>query len=263
MRFSLVTVTRNNLAGLQETQRSVQAQFFSDFEWIVVDGASTDGTVEFLTSPTPGKSGESDGKRTIWISEPDCGIYDAMNKGLRLASGEYLLFLNAGDTLVSAETLQALSRLDSDFIYSDSREGEHYKRARSHTRAVTGMFTHHQAMVYRRTLVGDLRFDTACKIAADYKFTLAFLSRAKTVLYHPAPLCCFEPGGVSQTQVRAGRREQFRIRRELKCCSLPVNIVILLGQCAIMVFRRGFPGLYWWLKRARKPEEQKNNEDQK
>ncbi len=246
MRFSIVTVTRNNLAGLQETQKSIAAQGFTDFEWIIIDGASTDGSIAFLTTQQ-----EETGKEEMrWISEPDHGIYDAMNKGLRLSTGDYVLFLNAGDSLADADCLQKLSKIDGDFIYGDSCEGLHYKRARSHTQVVTGMFTHHQAMLYRRGLIGDLCFDTRYTIAADYKFTLAFLRRTKSIFYVPTPLCRFEPGGISQTQVRAGRVEQFRIRRESGFCAMPVNIAIFLAQTALMALRRHFPGLYWLLRRG-------------
>jgi putative colanic acid biosynthesis glycosyltransferase len=258
MRFSIVTVTRNNLPGLQATTKSIEAQVFKDFEWIVIDGASVDGTVAFLTSLSPET-------RLRWISEPDHGIYDAMNKGLHLVCGDYILFLNAGDELESPDTLRNLSRHDCDFIYGDSLEDSHYKRARSHRNAVAGMFTHHQSMIYRRRQTGDLAFDIRYPIAADYKFTLAFLRQAASITYVPAPICRFAPGGVSQTQIRAGRMEQFRIRRELRACLPPVNIAIFLAQTSIMAVRRHFPALYWHLKRAHNStiEEQKNKGDQK
>lgn len=244
MRFSIITITRNHLAGLQDTQKSLMGQSCTDYEWIVIDGASTDGTADFLGTLRTGPV------LPRWISEPDCGIYDAMNKGLERASGDYILFLNAGDTFAAADVLDTVSALEADFIYGDSREGAHYKRARPQTYAVAGMFTHHQAMFYKRALIKNLRFDRRYKIAADYKFTLEFLKRAKTVLYWPGPVCCFAPGGVSQVQARAGRREQFCIRRDLNACPALMNIAILQAQCALMALRRGFPGLYWWLKRA-------------
>ncbi|MGX9728407.1 MAG: glycosyltransferase family 2 protein [Candidatus Electronema sp. VV] len=95
-RYSIITVCLNAKDGLKKTLHSIEQQTFNNFEWIVIDGNSTDGTVELLRNhPRVNKL----------ISEPDEGIYDAMNKGIAISSGEYLLFLNAGDWLFSKETL--------------------------------------------------------------------------------------------------------------------------------------------------------------
>lgn len=95
--LSIVTVVRNDRAGLASTAASLAAQQWTGFEWIVVDGASTDGTRELLDSIHP--------RPAHWVSEPDDGIYDAMNKGWAAATGEWVLFLNAGDTLCTPATL--------------------------------------------------------------------------------------------------------------------------------------------------------------
>ena len=141
MRFSIITINRNNAAGLESTIRSVMGQTYSDFEYIIVDGASTDNSVEVirdLISPTPDPSpegegggdseengwrycalsqsalpllsGEGQGVRLHWISEPDKGIYNAMNKGVRMAHGDYLLFLNSGDTFASPDVLSNVAQ---------------------------------------------------------------------------------------------------------------------------------------------------------
>lgn len=101
--FSVITVVYNALDALCVTVDSVQAQTFGDVEHIVVDGGSCDGTLAFL---------QGLGNRiSLWVSGPDTGIYDAMNKGLKLARGEYVYFLNAGDTFVSGDTLRAVDAL--------------------------------------------------------------------------------------------------------------------------------------------------------
>lgn len=102
-RFSVVTITRNNLAGVQSTWRSVAEQDCRDFEWVVVDGASTDGTVAWLDELTDA--------RVAARSAPDEGIYDAMNKGLARAVGQIVVFMNAGDRFANATTL---SEVDAD-----------------------------------------------------------------------------------------------------------------------------------------------------
>lgn len=158
------------------------------------------------------------------------------------------MFLNAGDELARPGVLEELSRLKGDFIYGDALEDGFCKPARPAASIAYGMFTHHQAMVYRRALVGNLRYDLKYKIAADYKFTLLFLQKAKTAARSPLPICLFESGGVSQRQVRLGRREQFEIRKETGLCSLPVNVAVSGAQNAAMFVRRLTPGLYWRLR---------------
>lgn len=249
--FSIITVTRNNLQGLQHTHRSLQQQSFQGFEWLVIDGASDDGTVDYLNA--------SD---AAFLSEPDSGIYDAMNKGLTHAGGYYLLFLNAGDALADADTLLNLTTYieelqeTPDFIYGDALEahpGEPpaYKPARPYKKSAYGMFTHHQAMLYRRELIGDLRYDTGYAIAADYKFTLQVLARSHTVVYCPFALCLFESGGISQQKAAQGRREQVRIRAELQTVSPLQNRLIAARQQAVWTFRQTFPALYWKIRKPR------------
>lgn len=97
--FSIITVTLNNLPGLRKTRDSVTAQQFQDFEWLVVDGGSSDGSVEFLQDCTAN-----------FTSAPDKGPFDAMNKGLERARGQYLLFLNAGDTLAAPDVLRQIAQ---------------------------------------------------------------------------------------------------------------------------------------------------------
>ena len=96
-KLSIITINYNNLAGLKKTVESVVNQTWQEFEYIVIDGGSTDGSSEYLESQTD--------KITYWISKPDSGIYNAMNKGILKASGEYLLFLNSGDHFFSTNIL--------------------------------------------------------------------------------------------------------------------------------------------------------------
>jgi putative colanic acid biosynthesis glycosyltransferase len=244
MLFSIVTVTRNNIEGLRRTQAGIAAQTFPEYEWLVADGGSTDGTVDFLKTT-----------QAHWLTEKDRGIYDAMNKGLTHASGDYVLFLNAGDEFAAPDTLQKIAaRLARagelpDFIYGDALEAGHYKTARAHTKMKRGMFTHHQAMLYRRGAAADLRYDLSYAIAADYDFTARFLKTAHSVLYCPFPVCRFEPGGISQQRTMLGRREQFQVRERLKIAGSFGNAWIYGLQSAALLLRRLLPGIYWRLKK--------------
>lgn len=245
--FSMISVTLNNLEGLQKTKASLQEQSFSDYEWLVIDGDSEDGTPIWLETT-----------KAHWISEPDRGIYDAMNKGLNMAKGEYVLFLNAGDYLADTDIGKIHNEIQQqdpapEFVYGDSyeilKDGQRvYKPARSHEKIAGGMFTHHQAMFYRRKTLGELRYDTGYKIAADYDFTCRFLQQIKSALYLPFPVCVFESGGISQQNARQGRREEFQIRRDLYMTSFLGNVWIYLRQSLAMTFRRKLPSLFWFIR---------------
>ena len=250
--FSIVTVALNHLDGLRATQESIAAQACRDYEWVIVDGGSDDGTVNFLRDLDD---------NVAWSSAPDSGIYDAMNIGIEGARGRYIVFMNAGDCFAAADTLaRVLSAVNSaaltqqnspDFIYGDAIEGGQYKVAKSHQNIARGMFTHHQAMFYTRKSVGDLRYDLRYPIAADYKFTAQFLRRNTNALYVPAPLCDFETGGVSQTNARAGRGEQFYIRRDLGIGNMLTNVALYAAQSMIWGLRQHMPRLYWAMRGVR------------
>ena len=97
MKLSIITINYNNREGLKRTIESVVNQTFTDFEWILIDGGSTDGSKELIE--------QYSNRFSYWVSEPDNGIYNAMNKGLRAAKGDYLQFLNSGDRLYNAQSL--------------------------------------------------------------------------------------------------------------------------------------------------------------
>jgi putative colanic acid biosynthesis glycosyltransferase len=207
MLFSIVTITKNNPNGLARTRASVEAQTFKDYEWIVVNGDA----------------------------EPDDGIYDAMNKGIDRARGDYMIFMNAGDVFASSEVLARIApHADFDFLYGDAMEDGHIKPAR-HDIAY-GMPTHHQAMIYKRS---RLRYDARYKIAADYKFTA--MAMRGTIKHLPFPICVFETGGVSQIQTALGRREQAQIRRELGIHAPYAQ----MAQIAGLMIKKTAPKIYW------------------
>lgn len=124
IRLTIITVNLNNKAGLQKTVESVFAQTFREFEYIIVDGASVDGSIEEIR-----KIYNPDYHRFKVISEPDSGVYEAMNKGIRAASGQYLLFLNSGDFLVDEHVLQEVFKEDhsADFLLGKCHVSENGK----------------------------------------------------------------------------------------------------------------------------------------
>lgn len=217
--YSIVTVCLNDKDGLMRTRESLLAQTDSDYEWIVIDGASTDGTREFLQGLP--------GAECRWISESDKGLYDAMNKGIEMAKGQYLLFLNSGDELASSDVLGVVRSMLSkerlpDFIYGDSLErirGDLVRKpARHHDYVWYGMFTHHQAMFYRRKFLGTTRYRAGeYPIAADYALTSEVLLKGPSVMKLSIPICVFEGGGITSrfSSHMRGVREQWRVGRRI------------------------------------------------
>ncbi|MDH5723505.1 MAG: glycosyltransferase [Alphaproteobacteria bacterium] len=256
--FSLITVTLNNLEGLKKTYESIDEQTSHNFEWIVIDGASTDGTSDFLIEL------QKKHDYLLYSSEEDEGIYQAMNDGIKAAKGQYLLFLNAGDKLASPkvlEKLQPLANKNPDFIYGDSLEISRkdtnktfYKPARRYKNMPWGMITHHQSMLYSRKVIRDhkLLYRQIYSISSDYDFTLRFLNNAKKITAIPAPICIFEPGGISQKHAFEGRRQQFIIRENLRLVSQAENVGIFLVQSLVWHFRSLFPALYEMIKSTKK-----------
>jgi putative colanic acid biosynthesis glycosyltransferase len=217
MKFSIVTVVRNDAPGLQLTARSVQEQAFKDHEWIVVVGRSTDGTEELAQSfQGPGVQ-VSIGK--------DTGIFDAMNKGLRASTGDYVVFMNAGDTFASAGTLATVNQAIEaqaapDLIYGDSIEKlagnqASIKQARPHHKISYGMFACHQSVYYKGALARSQSYNDALRVSGDYAFTAAFLQKAAKVVAIAEPLCVFDRSGVSNTNKAAGRRENWAVQRDV------------------------------------------------
>ena len=95
--FSIITVTRNDIDGLSRTAQSIATQTYKDFEWIIIDGDSQDGTKNYLNAQEMTRK---------WVSEPDQGLYDAMNKGLDIAQNHYVVFMNSGDYFAHLNTLE-------------------------------------------------------------------------------------------------------------------------------------------------------------
>ena len=103
VKFTIITITYNAAQWLERTILSILSQSYGNIEYVIIDGASTDGTVDIIRQYAPGVS--------FWLSEPDKGLYDAMNKGLQHATGDYVWFINAGDTFYAANTLQQVAIL--------------------------------------------------------------------------------------------------------------------------------------------------------
>lgn len=243
--FSIISIVRNDRVGLGKTADSIAAQSCRDFEWLIVDGASTDGTAEYALSLNSAQISA--------VSKRDSGIYDAMNSGIDRASGEYLLFLNAGDLFANAATLQTVAdRLGAgevDFLYGDSLEAFAggrlvYKAAQGHRRVGYGMFACHQSMYFRRSLLGDLRYDTGLRIAGDYAFAADFLKRQPRIARLHEALSIFDLSGVSIVNRRRGREENWKVQRDVLGMSWPRRALTRAAYLASALLATQFPWVY-------------------
>lgn len=245
--LSIITVVRDDPAGLAATRDSLAAQDWRGFEWLVADGGSGPATLAVLDEP---------GLKPDWLdSQADGGPFAGMDRALEVARGDYLLFLNAGDSLADATVLSdLLPCLDTcpDLLYGDSLEdpGDGHMRVKPsrHWRwAFYGMPAHHCAILYRRAAVAGVRMDQGYRIAGDYAFTLAALRRAGPITRLPRVIARFAPGGLSRRHAALGRAEQFHIRRTLLRLSPALCTAILLLQIVASSLRILSPrGYAFW-----------------
>lgn len=213
----VVTAVRNAAATLERTLESVARQTWRPLEHVVVDGASTDGTTALL---------ERRGDRVRWVSEPDRGLYDAMNKGVARVSdpSAYIVFLNADDTFHTDDAVEralaaaagedlVYGRLERHDVVLDHRDV--IGREVTARDLVLGMRCHHQAMltraaVFRRVGGFDLRY----RIAADYDWAVrVFLDRGVSRRFVPVVLATMTRGGLSDRRYLASVRERWHVVR--------------------------------------------------
>ncbi|MGO8693357.1 MAG: glycosyltransferase family 2 protein [Rectinemataceae bacterium] len=209
--LSVVTVVRNDAAGLERTMASVAEQTRPGIEYIVVDGASTDGTLEAIRRRAD--------LVDAWISEPDGGIYAAMNKGAAMASGDYVLFMNAGDRFYAAETVEKIFEprprtelLWGDCVIEKSGGGEEYDCARDVLRHLHRQMTvSHQSLFTRRSALLARPYDESLRIAADYDFLCERLLSGASWEYRALPVSRTDDRGVSARAFETSIGEKRRI----------------------------------------------------
>lgn len=240
--FSIITITYNAANELPATMRSVAEQSFTDFEHLIIDGASKDNTLEVAKSL---------GTEMMTIySEPDKGLYDAMNKGLAKARGEYLIFLNAGDAFHATDTLQKMaiaSKSNPDIIYGDTDLVDAQRRfvAKRHLSAPKqltfdsfkrGMLVCHQAFVVRRELAPS--YNLQYRFSADYEWCLRCLRKSR--LGKCVNLDCvvidYLTDGLTDKNHKASLMERYRIMSDY------------YGNVRTLLFHLSFIPRYVWRK---------------
>lgn len=214
VKFSVVTVCYNAKKDLERTLQSLKSQTYRGFEWIVVDGASTDGTEAFL---------KHEKTVTRFVSEPDSGVYNAMNKSLDLCGGEFVIFMNAGDEFFNPFVLEKAAEAlaenpDCSFLFGDACIVPEIGRPffREYLEPIGVQNICHQSIFYKRTLFAQFgRYDEQFQIVADYDFNLRLLITHQIVPYHlNYPICKFYYGGLSSgaKYLKKQRADSFRLR---------------------------------------------------
>lgn len=223
-KLTIVTVNLNNATGLRATIKSVLSQSFTDYEYIIVDGGSTDSSTDVIK--------EYANKLACWVSEPDKGIYNAMNKGILKAQGEYLQFLNSGDCLIDENILLKVFKISSpvDIIYGDIYEimpdgNKKLQVSLKPDRLTLANFNsnksatiqHPAAFIHKSLFVKEL-YDESYKILADIKFFIdRIIIQNCTIEYLPFPVANFNLEGLSSNPANWNTtiEERSRIFREI------------------------------------------------
>jgi putative colanic acid biosynthesis glycosyltransferase len=217
--FSVITVVLNDLEGIKETYLSLVGQSDANYEWIVKDGGSSDGTLEFLEG-LPGDFKLIGGK--------DFGIYDAMNQCVEDAVNDFVVFMNAGDIFYNKDVLldvstsilngdQAVDILFGGAIlrFPNTQNNIYRPPKRSESYIWHGLPANQQATYYRRSLLGATPYDLKYSLCGDYFLAVAFIKLGAIEKYLDKPLAIFETGGQSYKNLRKLFSQPYQIQRDL------------------------------------------------
>ena len=213
MKYSIITINYNNRDGLKNTIESITNQSFNDYEYIIIDGGSTDGSVDVIKEYQ---------RISYWISEKDNGIYNAMNKGVKVSHGEYLLFINSGDMLYNMNVLEnTLPYLKADIVHGiaeniSSPVSPLCLVKISNRKEPFSPTLHHQACLFRRKLFNNSFYDEKYKIVSDWKFYIEqIMIHNCSFIFIPIKVALCEGGGISETQNLLGINERIDVVNEI------------------------------------------------
>jgi glycosyltransferase involved in cell wall biosynthesis len=213
-KISIITIVYNNVRDIEHTILSVINQSYSHIEYIIIDGASTDGTLDIIQKYR--------GSIDILVSEKDAGIYDAMNKGLAKATGDYVLFLNSGDELFDNNTIQTIVEKGkgADIIYGETKLVDEDRKIIGDRRHKApqqfdwksfqyGMNVCHQAIYVKRDIAEP--YDMQYKLSADVDWVIRAAKKAKTTQNVNCYVARYLVGGMSQKRHKQSLKERYAI----------------------------------------------------
>ncbi len=218
MKLSIITINFNNKEGLQKTIDSVVTQSFKDFEWIVIDGGSADGSKELIERYSD--------RMAYWVSEPDNGIYNAMNKGILHAQGKYCLFLNSGDFFVDGDVLNKVFAVDfdEDVVYGDQiwdygDRMESFESAEKVTlrNFINSTIQHSGVSFIKRELFNKYGlYDEKLRIVSDWKWFLIAVGLGDASTRHiRVYISVFDMNGISVVNTELAKKETEVVLKEL------------------------------------------------
>lgn len=213
-KLSVITIVYNNVKDIERTMQSVLNQTYSNIEYIVIDGASTDGTLQIIK--------KYQDRLAKLVSEKDKGIYDAMNKGLSLATGDYVLFMNSGDEIYESATVEKVfaSASNADIYYGETEmydENWQSLGRRRHRAPETfnwrsfkyGMSISHQAIYVKRSLTEP--YNLNYKYSADIDWIIKIAKKASVIVNTHLYVAKYLVGGISKKKHRDSLKERFQI----------------------------------------------------
>ena len=242
--LSVITVVYNNARDIERTLLSVLNQTYTGIEYIVIDGASTDGTLEIIK--------HYENRIAKLISEKDKGIYDAMNKGLALATGDYVIFMNSGDEFYAPDTVETVfaSADDADIYYGETEMVNEQRESLGRRRHQApeqftwrsfkyGMSVSHQAIYIKRSLTEP--YDPKYQLSADIDWILRAAKKAKKIVNVNTYVAKYLVGGMSKARHRQSLQERFDIMKR------HYGLMPTLLNHVVIAFNLG----WYWLKNKR------------
>lgn len=227
LKLSIITINLNNAEGLRKTMESVLSQTSNDFEYIVIDGGSNDGSKEIILDFANQKAKKFGNKQFTWISEPDKGIFHAMNKGIQIAIGEFCQFLNSGDFLHTTEIVEKmLSSLPDCSIYYGNMlkllpKGKIYRDTCGKGKITMfsfyrGTLNHSPALIKRCLYEKYGLYDENLKIVSDWKWYLISIGlHNEPVQYINLDVTCFNMDGISNKYPELEKQERRKVISEM------------------------------------------------
>lgn len=241
--LTVITVVYNNVRDIERTIASVIRQTYPHIEYLIIDGGSTDGTVDVIKQYAD--------RIAHWISESDNGIYEAMNKGLARATGDYVLFMNSGDEIFADDTVAKVfaSAPDADIYYGETEMyDENWQSLGLRRHAIPeqfswrsfryGMTISHQAIYIRRTIVGS--YDLHYRLSSDIDWIIRAAKRANTIVNTRCIVAKYLVGGMSKKRHWQSLKERFHIfSRHYGLLPNLVNHMVIAFNLAAYYIRHG------------------------
>ena len=247
MKLSIVTICKNDVVGLEKTYKSILSQVCCEYEWVVVDGASHDETVSFLKNVNNNKC--------VWITEPDESLYDAMNKGIKLSTGKFIVFLNSGDVFADENVVNVVAneisneKRDIKLLYGSSIDvalngQQFYRKSRNVKSYWKSMITQHQAVIFKTELLKNKGYDTKYKLSSDYALICEIITKyPNQILQLDRVICKYQLGGLSYVHRLQALKEDFEIRKSI----VKLPIIVVYGLHWLHYIHHFLKKHIWWL----------------